>query len=50
MAGLGLYYKRDLEEEIIKYLPVKETIAIVEVRQNYSNEKNNRKFKVQLSK
>ncbi len=33
MAGFGPYYKRDLEEEIIKYLPVKEIIAIVGVRQ-----------------
>ena len=33
MAGLGLYYKRDLENEILRYLPVKEIIAVVGVRQ-----------------
>lgn len=33
MAGLKLYYKRDLEDEIVKYIPAKEIIAIVGVRQ-----------------
>ena len=33
MAGLKKYYKRNLENEIEKYLAVKEIIAIVGVRQ-----------------
>ncbi len=33
MAGLKVYHKRDLEDEIVKYLSVKEMIAIVGVRQ-----------------